>query len=134
MCFYRPSPCFSNLVGNMHWHELCDPMSVNLHFGLYLSQCTYYFLVRFSQFSSQAKQGNGIFHSRLLQIEFQTHGANHFPNFAMFVIHILEFNKWIIMLEKCRRPDLTVFHLIWIIGTYGNWNNQNPGGHFGATS
>ena len=42
--------------------------------------------------------------------------------------------KWIIMLEKCGRPDLTVFHLIWIIGTYGNWKNQNPGGRFGATS
>ena len=35
--------------------------------------------------------------------------------------------KWIIMLKKCGRPDLTVFHLIWIIGIYGNWKNQNPG-------
>ena len=35
--------------------------------------------------------------------------------------------KWIIMVEKCWRPDLTIFHLIWIIGTYGNWKNQNPG-------
>ena len=42
--------------------------------------------------------------------------------------------EWIIMLEKCRRLDLTVFHLIWVIGTYGNWKNQNPGGRFGATS
>ena len=42
--------------------------------------------------------------------------------------------EWIIMLEKCGRPDLTVFHLIWVIGTYGNWKNQNPGGRFGATS
>ena len=40
----------------------------------------------------------------------------------------------IVMLEKCGRPDLTVFHLIWVIGTYGNWKNQNPGGRFGATS
>ena len=46
----------------------------------------YYFLFRFSQFSSQAKQGNGIVHSTLLQIEFKTHGANNFSNFAMFVI------------------------------------------------
>ena len=29
--------------------------------------------------------------------------------------------EWIIMLEKCGRPDPTVFHLIWVIGTYGNW-------------
>jgi hypothetical protein len=42
--------------------------------------------------------------------------------------------KWIIMLIKCGRPDLTVFHLIWIIGIYGNWKNLNPGGRFGATS
>ena len=42
--------------------------------------------------------------------------------------------KWIIMFEKCGRLDLTVFHLIWVIGTYGNWKNQNPGGRFGATS
>ena len=29
--------------------------------------------------------------------------------------------EWIIMLKKCGRIDLTVFHLIWVIGTYGNW-------------
>ena len=27
--------------------------------------------------------------------------------------------KWIIMLEKCGRPDLNVFHLKWIIDTHG---------------
>ena len=42
--------------------------------------------------------------------------------------------EWIIMLEKCGRLDPSVFHLIWVIGTYGNWKNQNPGGSFGATS
>ena len=42
--------------------------------------------------------------------------------------------RWIIMLEKYGHPDLNVFHLKWIIGTHGNWNNQNPGGRFGATS
>ena len=42
--------------------------------------------------------------------------------------------EWIIMLEKCGRVDLTVFHLIWVIGKYGIWKNQNPGGRFGATS
>ena len=42
--------------------------------------------------------------------------------------------EWIIMLEKCGRLDLTVFHLILVIGTYGTWKNQNPGGRFGATS
>ena len=26
------------------------------------------------------------------------------------------------------------FHIKWIIGTHGNWKNQNPGGCFGATS
>ena len=25
------------------------------------------------------------------------------------------------------------FHIKWIIGTQGNWKNQNPGGRFGAT-
>ena len=34
--------------------------------------------------------------------------------------------EWIIMLEKCGRLDLTVFHLIWVIGAYGNWKDQNP--------
>ena len=29
---------------------------------------------------------------------------------------------------------LNVFHMKWIIETYGNWRNQNPGGRFGATS
>ena len=38
------------------------------------------------------------------------------------------------MLEKCGHLDLTVFHLIWVIGTCGNWKNQNLGGRFGATS
>ena len=42
--------------------------------------------------------------------------------------------KWIIMLEKCGRPNLNVFHLNWIIGTHGNWKNQNPWSPFGATS
>ena len=42
--------------------------------------------------------------------------------------------KWIIMLIKCGRLNLTVFYLIRTIGTYGNWKNQNPGGCFGATS
>ena len=36
--------------------------------------------------------------------------------------------RCIILLEKCGRPDLNVFHLKWIIGTHGNWNNQNHGG------
>ena len=40
--------------------------------------------------------------------------------------------KWIIMLEKCGRPNLTIFHLIWIIDTYGIW--KNPGVRFRATS
>ena len=52
--------------------------------------------------------------------------------------HILEqyhgSYEWIIMLEKYGRLDLIVFHLIWVIGTYDNWKNQNPGGRFGATS
>ena len=43
-------------------------------------------------------------------------------------------DKWIIMLEKCGRPDINVFHIKWIIGNHGNWKNQNPGGRFGATS
>ena len=42
--------------------------------------------------------------------------------------------EWIIMLEKFGHLDLTVFHLIWVIGSYGNWKNQNLGGRFGFTS
>ena len=42
--------------------------------------------------------------------------------------------NWIIMLEKCGRPDINVFHIKWIISKHGNWKNQNPGGRFGATS
>ena len=41
--------------------------------------------------------------------------------------------KWIIMLEKCGRLIINVYHLKWIIATHGNWRKQNPGGHFGAT-
>ena len=42
--------------------------------------------------------------------------------------------KWIIMHEKCGRPDSNGFQLKWRFGTNGNWKNQNPGGRFGATS
>ena len=42
--------------------------------------------------------------------------------------------KWIIMHEKCGRPDSNGFQVKWRFGTHGNWKNQNPGGHFGATS
>ena len=37
--------------------------------------------------------------------------------------------EWIIMLEKCGRLDLTVFHLIGI-GTYGNWKKSKSWGPF----
>ena len=33
--------------------------------------------------------------------------------------------KWNIILEKCGRPDLNVYHLKWKIGTYGNWNKKD---------
>ena len=42
--------------------------------------------------------------------------------------------KWIIMREKCGRPDSNKFQLKWRFGTHGNWKNQNPGGRFGANS
>ena len=42
--------------------------------------------------------------------------------------------EWIIMHEKCGRPDSNGFQLKWRFGTHGNWKNQNPGGRFGATS
>ena len=38
--------------------------------------------------------------------------------------------EWIIMLEKCGRLDLTDFHLIWVMGTYGNWKKSNSWGSF----
>ena len=49
-----------------------------------------------------------------------------------FVMVVHDSYEWINMLEKCRHLDLIVFHLIWAIGTYGNWKNQNPEGRFGA--
>ena len=32
--------------------------------------------------------------------------------------------KWIIMLEKCGRPDINVFLIKWIIGNHGNFKNR----------
>ena len=32
--------------------------------------------------------------------------------------------KWIIMFEKCGRPDINIFHIKWIIGNHGNWKNK----------
>ena len=40
----------------------------------------------------------------------------------------------VVMQGKCRRNTETTFDIKWVIGTYGNWKNQNPGGRFGATS
>ena len=36
--------------------------------------------------------------------------------------------------QNCGGIDSNVFHIKWIIGTHCNWKNQNPGGHFGATT
>ena len=41
--------------------------------------------------------------------------------------------RWIIILEKCGRPGINVFHIKGIIGNHGNWKNQNPEGRFAAT-
>ena len=38
------------------------------------------------------------------------------------------------MHEKCGHSMDNRNKLKWIIGTHGNWKNQNPGGRFGATS
>ena len=40
----------------------------------------------------------------------------------------------VIMQRKCGRNTETTFDIKWVIGTYGNWKNLNPGGRFGATS
>ena len=40
----------------------------------------------------------------------------------------------VIMQGKYGRNTETTFHIKWVIGTYVNWKNQNPGGRFGATS
>ena len=40
----------------------------------------------------------------------------------------------VIMQGKCGRNTEITFDIKWVIGTYGNWKNQNPGGRFGATS
>ena len=40
----------------------------------------------------------------------------------------------VIMQGKCERNTETTFDIKWVIGTYGRWKNQNPGGRFGATS
>ena len=39
---------------------------------------------------------------------------------------------WIIIHEKCRRPDSNWLHLKWRFGTHGNWKNQNPADRFEA--
>ena len=39
---------------------------------------------------------------------------------ARVFIYIHGNYEWIIMLKKYGRLDLTVFHLIWVIGTYGS--------------
>ena len=50
-----------------------------------------------------------------------------FGNLKENRVHLHSSYKWFIMPEKCGHPDLTVFHLIWIIGTCGNWKNQIMG-------
>ena len=47
--------------------------------------------------------------------------------FQMFIVH--GSYKWIIMHEKCGRPDSNGFQLKWRLGTHGHWKNQNPGAH-----
>ena len=37
------------------------------------------------------------------------------------------------MFNKFGHIGLNGSRLNWIIGTHGNWKNQNPGGYFGAT-
>ena len=39
-----------------------------------------------------------------------------------------------IIYQKSGRLGSNEFHIKWIIGTHGNWKNQNPGIRFGATS
>ena len=39
----------------------------------------------------------------------------------------------VIMQEKCGGYTETTFDIKWVIGTYGYWKNQNPGGRFGST-
>ena len=34
----------------------------------------------------------------------------------------------VFMQGKCGRNTETTFDIKWVIGTYGNWKNQNPGG------
>jgi hypothetical protein len=34
--------------------------------------------------------------------------------------------------QKCEGKSSHGFHIKWIIGTHGNWKNQNPGSCFGA--
>ena len=36
--------------------------------------------------------------------------------------------------KKCGGIYSNEFHIKWIIGIHGIWNNQNPGSHFGVTS
>ena len=40
----------------------------------------------------------------------------------------------IIIPQKCGGIGSNEFHIKWIIGTQGNWKNQNPGGRFWATN
>ena len=45
--------------------------------------------------------------------------------------HCLRINHYV---QKIGGIGLDGIHLKWIIGTDGNWKNQNPGGSFGAIS
>ena len=53
--------------------------------------------------------------------------------------HLIDLNSHtgyikVFMQGKCGRNTETTFDIKWVIGTYSNWKNQNPGGRFGATS
>ena len=40
----------------------------------------------------------------------------------------------LLYIKKCGGIGSNGFHIKWIIGTHGNWKNQNSVGLFGATS
>ena len=91
-------------------------------FGTNVQSVEYFFFSFFGRFATRT-------HSKLAKKMFIC------TEVTSYKIHTLAQGsyEWIIMLKKCGRLDLTVFQLIWVIGTYDNWKYQNPGGRFGAT-
>ena len=86
----------------------------------------------FCKFVPQSCKVNDTYYF-LAESQFQSSNAMEFlcTLFQIIRVEVLHGSyKWIIMHEKCERPDSNGFQLKWRFGTHGNWKNQNPWGPF----